>query len=415
MKLPKTWRFDATAGITVAIVALPLALAFGVTSGAGAAAGLATAIVAGFVAAIFGGSRYQVSGPTGAMTVILVPIIATHGTSALFALGILSGGMILLMSLLRLGRFVEQIPWSVMEGFTLGIALVIALQQVPLIFEVPRAQGTDALLVFYETVRFALSNPINWLSIGLVVLTLLIKVAWNRAQTRFFPQARVPAGAVGVLLVSILVWAMGLNVAKIGALPANAIFSLNLDFESVLVLGLVAPAASIALLGAIESLLAARVADSMAHRRDQEPGEKHNPNRELLGQGLATMASAISGGMPATGAIARTGVNVQSGAKSRFASALHALALLAMVLFLTPLVTQIPMSALAAVLLATSWRIASPASIREALSTSMADRASFLGTATAVLATDLIVGLVIGIAIHLLLRKTRWAKSTGSK
>ena len=156
------WKSDLLAGITVGIVALPLALGFAITTGAPASAGLATAIVAGFVAAFFGGSNFQVSGPTGAMTVILVPIVASYGLQSLVLLGIAAGSLIIVMSLLRLGKWIDAVPWAVMEGFTLGIALIIALQQIPLIFDVPKADGTHTLSVAYTTLINALQLPLNW-------------------------------------------------------------------------------------------------------------------------------------------------------------------------------------------------------------------------------------------------------------
>jgi len=177
-------HFDIVAGLTVAIVALPLALGFGVTSGAGAAAGLVTAIVAGAVAGIFGGSRFQVSGPTGAMVVVLAPILATLGLASLLPMGIIAGIFLLVFGALRLGRYVEKVPWPVMEGFTLGIAIVIALQQIPLIFNVERAQGSEVLLVAARTVSSALSQPLEWWSLAVVAATLALKILWSALHGR---------------------------------------------------------------------------------------------------------------------------------------------------------------------------------------------------------------------------------------
>lgn len=401
----RTWKFDLTAGFTVAIVALPLALGFGITSGAGAASGLITAIVAGFIAALFGGSNYQVSGPTGAMTVILVPIIATFGTTSLLALGLLAGAFILLMGALKLGRFIERVPWSVMEGFTLGIALVIALQQLPLVFAVPKGEGSEALVIAWETLQNAVAEPIHWLSLELVFLTLVLIWGWGLIRRRLKFAKSVPGSALAVLLVTILVAVMGLDAPKVGTLPTNELFNFEFAMSSAPMMALLFPAFSIALLGAIESLLAARVADSMAHRRDHETAQTHKPNKELIGQGLATIGSALFGGMPATGAIARTGVNVEAGARTRYSSTLHAVFLLIMVMFLAPLVSQIPMAALAGVLLATSWRIANPESIKEAMQTIWVERLSYLATAIAVLAIDLIWGLAVGVAVHFIATK----------
>ena len=400
-----TLKFDLPAGLTVGIVALPLALGFGITTGSGAASGLATAIVAGFIAALFGGSNFQVSGPTGAMTVVLVPIVAAYGVGVLFVIGVAAGALVILMGLLRLGRFIERVPWSVMEGFTLGIALVIALQQLPLVFEVDRGEGTESLLVTWNTLGNIISQPVHWNSLIVVAGTLLVQFGWGRWQNLGAFRLRIPPSAVAVLVVSLVVWLTGFEVAKIGALPAESIFVFNWTLPTLPFSALLYPIMAVALLAAIESLLAARVADSMAHRAMGGDAPKHNPNRELVGQGLASIGSALVGGMPATGAIARTGVNVESGARSRLAAMIHALALAGFVFVLAPAVAEIPLAVLAAVLLTTSWRIASPSSVREALQTTTVEKVSYLATAIAVLSIDLIWGTVIGILVHLALKK----------
>lgn len=402
--LPANIRPDLIAGATVALVALPLALAFGVTTGAGPAAGLATAIVAGLVAAIFGGSNYQVSGPTGAMTVILVPIVAQYSARSLFELGVVSGLIILAFAALRLGRFIERIPWSVMEGFTLGIAIVIALQQLPLVFEVAKPSAKETLVAAYETFDIVAARGVNWISLAIVALTLAIKFGWVWLRRKLKLSLSLPPTFISVALASAFVITLNLPVARVGHLPANHIFSFDFALVDIGLPALLGASLSIALLGAIESLLAARVADSMAHRRDGIV-VAHRPNRELFGQGLANIASAFVGGMPATGAIARTGVNVNSGARTKLASASHAIFLAALILIAGALVSQIPTAVLAGVLLATSWRIANPTSIREALQTSVQDRISYLATAAFVVAIDLIWGLVIGLVVHFALSR----------
>lgn len=398
-------KFDLPAGLTVAIVALPLALGFGITTGAGAASGLATAIVAGFIAALLGGSNFQVSGPTGAMTVVLIPIVASYGTQVLFVIGVLAGTLVLIMGVLKLGRFIERVPWSVMEGFTLGIALVIALQQLPLVFEVDRGEGTESLIVSWNTIANVVSHPIHWYSLAVVGATLLVQLGWGVWQSRRNSRYRIPASAVAVLVVSTYVWALEVPVARIGELPAETIFVFNWTLPAVSPLALAYPIFAVALLAAIESLLAARVADSMAHKVLGGEAPRHKPNRELVGQGLASIGSALVGGMPATGAIARTGVNVESGARTRLAAMIHAIALALFVFALAPLVSEIPLATLAAVLLTTSWRIASPTSVREALQTTRVEKISYLVTAISVLAIDLIWGTLIGILVHLVLAK----------
>ena len=396
------WRSDLVAGVTVGIVALPLALGFAITTGAPPSAGLITAIIAGFVAALFGGSNYQVSGPTGAMTVVLVPIVAKFGITALPALGIAAGLLIMAMAALRLGRFIDSVPLAVMEGFTLGIALIIALQQIPLIFEVPKAEGTHTFSAAIDTLKYALARDIHWISIALTLLTLGIKRSWPLLKSRFRIRAHIPASAVAVVLVSILAAAARLDVNRIGELPRSLVPKFELSMPEIPLAEFLYAALIIALLGAIESLLSARVADGMAHKEIDHNQSKHKPNRELFGQGLATIASVSAGGLPATGAIARTSVNVHSGARTRLAAMIHSLFLLLVVIALAPIVSEIPTAVLAGVLLGTSLRIANPRSVKEALTTTLGERVTYLATAAAVLFIDLIWGIVIGLVVHFL-------------
>lgn len=399
-KTTQSLRFDLPAGIIVAIVALPLALGFGVTSGAGAASGLVTAIVAGLVAGLFGGSDYQVSGPTGAMVVVLFPIIADVGMAGLLAVGVLSGILIVLAGVIRLGRFIEKVPWSVMEGFTLGIALVIALQQLPLIFEVERGAGTETLLVAAGTISNIATEGFQLWPVALVLATLVIKISISKIKNHWTIFSPVPPSAVAVLLLTPIALLLAAPVATIGALPAADLFQLDFVLPEIELGTLLYAAVVVAVLGGVESLLSARVAKSMVHRRDGDATESYRPNKELVGQGLATMASSLFGGMPATGAIARTAVNVNAGAKTRMAAIIHALVLLVFVFGLGSLVSLIPTAVLAGVLLGASWRIANPKSILENLRTTWPERISYLVTAACVVAIDLIWGMAIGIVVH---------------
>ena len=402
-----TLQSNLIAGITVGIVALPLALGFAITTGAGASAGITTAILAGFVAALFGGSNYQVSGPTGAMTVVLVPVVATYGASALAPLGILAGVVIVLMGLLRLGSLIDRVPISVMEGFTLGIAMVIGLQQIPLALGVKKEPGSHTVLVAWDTAYKAISTSINWNSLVIVFGVLLVKYLWNRFKHHVKLPFHLPASIVAIVVATLVTTLAGIKVATIGSIPQgfhipNTLFGAisRIPFIHLAYLVIV-----IALLGAIESLLSARVADGMAHVAIDHQRPKHHPNRELLGQGLGTIVASIFGGIPATGAIARTSVNVRSGARTRFASMVHALFLLLVVLALSPLVSHVPTAALAGVLLATSYRIANPTNIREQLRSTWGTSLTFIVTAVAVLAIDLIWGLAIGLVVHAILKK----------
>jgi SulP family sulfate permease len=286
---------DLVAGVTVGIVALPLAIGFGITSGMSAQAGISTAILAGFIAALFGGSRYQVSGPTGAMTVVLIPVIAKNGIEAIPVLGLMAGVIVIAMSLLRLGGIINRIPWAVVEGFTLGIAVVIALQQLPMALGVVKGEGDHTLQVAINTVNGAIENGVHTSTIAILVLTLFIKFNIVKIIERLKLKPYVPASFSALAITTLIVAIFNLDVAKIGEIPRNVFIwkGSGLHYSS----SLITPAILIALLAAIESLLAARVADGMTHEKN-----KFHPNKELFGQGLATMVASIFGGQPATGA-----------------------------------------------------------------------------------------------------------------
>ena len=400
------WKKDVIAGLTVGIVALPLALGFAITTGAPASAGLTTAIIAGFLAALFGGSNYQVSGPTGAMTVVLVPIVASYGVSALPALGIAAGLIIIAISAFRLGTYIDRVPLAVMEGFTLGIALIIAIQQIPLIFDVPKAEGSHTVSVALATLRRALDEPVHWSSIGLAFATLALKRLWPRLKKLLHIPFHIPASALAVVIVSLFAYIPNVDATRIDNLPRTLSLNFEFSFPDMPVVHFIYAAIVIAALGAIESLLSARVADGLAHREIDHDQPRHQPNKELFGQGLATIASVSVGGLPATGAIARTSVNVHAGARTRLAAMIHSLFLLFVVLFLAPVISYIPTAVLAGVLLGTSLRIANPRSIREALQSTGPQRLVYCATALAVLFIDLIWGVIIGLAIHYIAQKT---------
>jgi SulP family sulfate permease len=387
---------DLIAGLTVAIVALPLAIGFGITSGMSAAAGLTTAIIAGFLAAIFGGSKYQVSGPTGAMTVILIPVIHNYGVGAIPALGLIAGVMVIAMAVFKLGAVINRVPWTVVEGFTVGIALIISLQQIPLALGIAKGEGEKSYIVAWNTLNDALDAGLNFASLLVVLITLIIKFSWPHIVQRLKWKLHIPASFIALLLVTLLVKASSIDVATIGNIP-RALGSYQKPIFDNLT-ALLIPALWIALLAAVESLLSARVADGLAH-----DNAHFEPNRELFGQGLATLAASIFGGMPATGAIARTSVNVRSHAKSRMASVFHALILLFIALVAAPLVSQIPTAVIAGLLLGTSYRILNPASIMESLRTTKAEAATLIVTAVSTVAIDLIWGMAIGIALHMIL------------
>lgn len=387
---------DLIAGVTVGIVALPLAIGFGITSGMSAQAGISTAILAGLVAAVFGGSRFQVSGPTGAMTVVLIPVIANNGIGAIPVLGLIAGLIVIAMSVLRLGGIINRIPWAVVEGFTLGIAVVITLQQIPMALGVSKGEGERTLQVAINTVRGAIESGLHFSTLAILILTLFIKFNIVKIVERLKLKPYVPASFSALAITTIIVAILNLDVAKIGEIPRNVFIwqGSSLHYSS----SLITPAILIALLAAIESLLAARVADGMTHAKD-----KFHPNKELFGQGLATMVASIFGGQPATGAIARTSVNIRSGGKTKMAALIHALFLLIVVLLLSPVFALIPLPAIAGVLIGTSVRILNPHNIREQLTSTWQEVSTYVLTALVTITVDLIWAIFVGIALHFLL------------
>ena len=384
--LRRSWKGDVLAGVTVGVVALPLALAFGITSGLGATAGLMTAIVAGFVAAVFGGSNLQVSGPTGAMTVVLVPLVAKYGADAVFLVGLMAGVIVVGASFARLGRLLAYIPWPVIEGFTVGIAVIIFLQQVPNALGVPKPAGENPAVVAARAVGDAIGN-VSWATVALVALTVAVMLVVPRVHRS------LPSSLVAVAVTTVVASATGATVALIGSLP-DSIPAPSLPTVSVgQMRDLLGAAFAVATLVAIESLLSAKVADGMA-----DTG-RHDPDRELFGQGLANLVSPLFGGMPATGAIARTAVNVRAGARTRVSAVVHAFVLVAVVLFAGPLVGKIPLAALAGVLMVTAVRMVELANVRAVMRSTRTDAIVLALTATATIAFDLIVAVELGIAL----------------
>lgn len=379
-------RRDLLAGLTVAIVALPLALGFGISSGMGAEAGLATAVVAGALAAVFGGSGLQVSGPTGAMTVVLVPIMAQHGATGVLTVGVLAGLLLIALALARAGKYMALVPAPVVEGFTIGIACVIALQQVPAALGVPTPEGEKVVLVAWEAVREFAAHP-QWWAIGValaVALTMLVGARWRPT---------VPFSLLAVAVATVVVEVTGMPVAVIGELPAGLPMP-SLGFFDVSALpSLIAPAVAVAALAGLESLLSAAVADGMS------VNHKHDPDRELFGQGLANLAAPLFGGVPATGAIARTAVNVRSGASSRLASLSHAAILAVIVYTASGLVAKIPLAALAGVLLATAVRMVEVGSVKAMVRSTRGDAVVLVLTAIATLALDLVQAVILGLLV----------------
>ena len=336
---------DLMAGVTVAAVALPLALAFGVSSGATAAAGLLTAIISGFVISLLGGAFYQISGPTGAMAAILISIIAQYGMSGVFTATIMAGILMVLAGIFHLGRVTAFIPMPVIAGFTSGISIIIALGQLDNLFGV-NSTGSSAVekLFSYFTNGF---SP-DWISVaigGLVILFMVIYPSkWN---------AVIPASLVAIIIATSAVFFFSLKVDSVGAIPSSLMLSERFSFAGFRlssIKDLLAPAVSIAALGMVESLLCGASAGRMT-------GVRLNNDRELVAQGVGNILSPLFGGIPATAAIARTSVAIKSGAQTRLTGMFHALILLISMLVLGPVMARIPLSALAGVLLVTAWRM----------------------------------------------------------
>lgn len=380
-------------------MALPLALAFGVSSGAGAESELITAIIAGIVVAVFGGSHIQVSGPTGAMVVVLGPLLANQGLGVLALVCVMAGLIVITAGILRLGQAITYIPWPVIEGFTLGIAVIIFLQQVPSAFGVDPGPSDNAAVSAVQALQTTDSN--SWMSILMVGVVIAIMVASPRVH-----QA-IPGSILAIIVVTIAATVADLQVPTIGALPdalpAPRVPTANLET----MIGLLGPALTIAALAAIESLLSVRVAASTS---DTGP---YHADRELVGQGLASVASGFFGGMPATGAIARTAVNIRAGGRTRLSALVHAGVLIFVVYLASTVVSSIPLAALAGVLMVTAMRMISIATVRTIIGSTKPDAAVFIITAVITVSVDLIyaVGIGIGVAAFFALRSL--AKSAG--
>lgn len=384
----KSWRMDVTAGLTVGIVALPLALGFGISSGAGAEAGIVTAIIAGIVAAIFGGSHVQVSGPTGAMVVVLAPIIAAHGVGALALVSLMAGVIVLVAGALRMGRAVSLIPWPVIEGFTLGIAVIIFLQQIPTLTSAEPSTG------FSDNVAVAAAQSLASVDARYLVWTLVCVVIVAACMV-LLPRIHggIPASLVGIVVATAVSHLSASGLATIGELPSTLPAPSLPHVDLHLAGSLLMPAVMVAALAGIESLLAVRVAATMS-----DIG-RYDPDRELIGQGLASIGAGLFGGMPATGAIARTAVSLRAGARTRIAAITHALVLLVVILFVSGPIGQVPLAALAGVLMVTAIRMVDRRTTTAILRSTRAGAAAFVVTAIVTVSVDLVVAVIIGMLV----------------
>lgn len=387
---------DLQAGLTVACVALPLALAFGVASGSTAAAGLVTAIIAGVLIGILSGGANQISGPTGAMSAVLIVVANQHGPVGLWAAGVLAGAIVLALGIFRLGRMINLIPEPVIAGFTSGIALIIAIGQID-----------NALGIHTHAEENASIKALNYLreplpEINLHALTATVLVIGIMALLPRLPggMRRVPAALLAIAVVTAITWTMHWPVATIGTIPRTIILDerLTLDMLSLdLLRQLIGPAIAIAALGSIESLLAGVVTGRMT-------GNRLHANQELVAQGVGNIVLPFFGGVPATAAIARMSVGVRAGGLTRMTSILHAAALLISAFFLAGVIAHIPMPALAGVLMITAWRMNEWHIIQRYTKQRMAQAGAILVvTMAATVALDLTKAILLGIVVSLAL------------
>ena len=386
---------DALAGLTVAAVALPLALAFGVASGASAAAGLVTAILAGIIIGGLAGAPYQISGPTGAMSAVLIVLVQKYGLQGIFVAGLISGILLTLIGLLRLGRFIAFIPSPVITGFTSGIALIIFIGQIDNFLGAKTEAAESAALKFIN--YFKGGYLPDWHAIALAGVVILTMLFWPKKLN-----ARFPASLLGLILATALNWVLNWPVKMIGEIPQTLFLADRLDLLNLPWAQLpqfIAPALTITALGAIESLLCGAVGSNMT-------GIRLQANQELIGQGVGNILIPFFGGVPATAAIARASVGIKSGGQTRLVSIIHALGLLASMFLLAPVMARIPLAALAGVLMVTAVRMNEWHAIRfmfgKRFKTAMlASTITMLATVTLDLTQAILIGTLVSAAIFL--------------
>lgn len=391
-----TWNIflkDATAGLIVGVVALPLAIAFGIASGVTPERGLITAIIAGFVISLLGGSRVQIGGPTGAFVVIIYGIVVQYGIEGLIIATILAGLLLVLMGVLRLGSVIKFIPYPLTVGFTSGIAVVIFSLQIKDFFGLP----IETLPVAFHKqglLYFNMLPSFDWRTLLLSILSLAILYFWPRINRR------IPGSIVAIIVVTAIVQGFHLPVDTIGSrfgdLPSTfpAFKMPILTFETMR--HMISPAVTIALLGAIESLLSATVADGMIEGR-------HRSNTELIAQGIANIVTPFFGGIPATGAIARTATNIKNGAQTPVAGIIHAITLLALILLFGSWAKMIPMCILSAILMMVAYHMSEWHAFKALLKAPKTDIAVMMITFFLTIFVDLTVAVEIGFVLSVFL------------
>ena len=401
--IKKYWRQDALAGLTVAIVALPLAMALGIASGASPNQGLVTAVIAGFLISLLGGSRVQIGGPTGAFVVIVAGIIAAHGYAGLVLATLLAGFILIAAGYAGLGRLIRFIPMPVVTGFTAGIAVIIASSQVGDFLGLTTGKLPAEFIPKWATYLGALSS-ISFYALGIGGATLAMIVLIRR----FAPQ--LPAFLIALLVASLAVALLHLPVATVGdrfpAMPTG-MPAPHLPIISLALIQHLLPAAfTIAFLAGMEALLSATVADGMT-------GYSHRSGQELVAQGVANIASALFGGLPATGAIARTATNIRAGGRTPLAGMFHSVFLLIFLMVAGKLISHVPMAALAAILLVVAWGMSEVERFKTLLQMEAGDRALLLLTFGLTVLVDLTVAIGVGITLASLLFMARMSDTAG--
>ena len=397
---------DLMAGIIVGIVALPLAIAFGIASGVSPEKGIITAIIAGFIISLLGGSSVQIGGPTGAFIVIIYGIIEKYGIEGLAIATLIAGIILVLMGLLKLGTVIKFIPYPIVVGFTSGIALIIFTTQIKDLFGLNISNVPGDFIGKWNTYLNNFSSMHLWSTIT-GIASILIIVLWSKVSKK------IPGSLVAIIIVTIVVYILknyfGIDgIETIGdrfeikaSLPMPE--SLNLNMETIN--ALISPAFTIAILGAIESLLSATVADGVI-------GEKHNSNTELVAQGIANIVSPIFGGIPATGAIARTMTNINNGGRTPVAGLIHSIVLLLILLFISNLTKHIPMACLAGVLVIVAYNMSEWRTFRSLLKGPKSEIAVLMTTFLLTVIFDLTIAIEIGLLIAMLLFMRRIAETT---